>query len=239
MAGFGDIGAFLPVVGSAFAGASQQDTLDNLAKKQQAQADSITLARPSLSRTQGGLEGEQLARANASTPNDAIYSLGQNQINQQEAARNRAITTSGASGSDILSNIIKSDRETRDASVGNLSDAYRRQFSNRQDLYDQLGKKSAEELNIFDYNQNQPYQNDYLKKQNLIDASQRNQINGGQAFLQGATDTGNNIATIAAPLIGKYATGESKGINLGSLFKRKPALGSQVSGFPETTENLA
>jgi hypothetical protein len=52
-----------------------------------------------------------------------------------------------------------------------------------------LRNVSEEEKDIFDYNKNQPYQTDVLRKQALLDASSRNTDNA----LSGLQDTASNV----------------------------------------------
>lgn len=231
-----DIGSAIPIFGSAFAGIGQKRDLDRLSKRQKEQADAIKLNRPVLGRTQGGLEGEGLSRAAASTSNDEIYKLGQEQIAKGQASTNRAISNTGASGSDIMGGIISADRNARDANLDNLQGAAERQMTNRQSFYDQLSRKSIEERGIFDYNQNQPYQNDYLRKYNLLDSSSRNDMMGKQALRQGLVDTGNNITGVATSIAGMAMGNPLAGLGLGSATKGMGR--SAVSGYGEVP-NLA
>ena len=209
--------AAIPIFGPVFAGSEMNDEYQNLSREQRGASDAIKLNRPTLRRTQGGLEAEAFTRRNASTPIDQNYALGEQQIGQGRASRNRAITNTGASGSDVIAGIIDSDRLTRDQQVENLRGAYGRQANAQGQFVNQLNQKSGEELNMFDVNELHPYQQDYLRKYNLLDASQRNRMAGKQAETDGYLAVGNNITNVATSIAGAALTGGASTLVGGAL----------------------
>lgn len=144
------------------------------AQKQSQLASKIQANRPVLQRTTASQEFENRARTMANStrlPNQAYY---ENLLGQQTAQiANKGLQTSNSSA-EAIANLTNADRAQREGinQLGAQGADYRLQ--SEQNLNNALQMKQGEELNMFDYNKNQPYQTVMLRKQALIDASNRN-----------------------------------------------------------------
>lgn len=151
------------------------------AAKQKALANHISAIRPILQQTSASSEFENRARTMANStrlPNQGYY---ENLLGQQTAqTANKELQTSNSSA-EALAGLTQADRNQREGINQLAGQGADYRLQSEQNLNNALAMKQGEELNMFDYNKNQPYQTALLRKQSLIDASNRN--------LQGSLDT--------------------------------------------------
>lgn len=144
------------------------------AAKQKKLANQINAQRPTLQRTQASQEFENRARTMANStrlPNQGYY---ENLLGQQTAqTANKALQTSNSSA-EAIAGLTAADRNQREGLNQLAGQGADYRLQSEQNLNNALQMKQGEELEMFDYNKNQPYQTQLLRKQALTDASNRN-----------------------------------------------------------------
>lgn len=195
------------------------------AAKQKKLSNGIDTKRPTLERTKASQEVENRARTMANStrlPNQAYY---ENLLGQQTAqTASKAMQTSNSSA-EAVAGLTAADRNQREglSQLAGQGADYRLQSENN--LNNALAMKQGEELEMFDYNKNQPYQTNVLRKQALIDSSNRN-IEGAFGSLgQGINDT------LTASLYNKALNGQKEQAGIADAVEGDDAL-------PDTNSSL-
>lgn len=176
------------------------------AAKQKKEANRLNPMRPEMTRTKGSVESENRARAMANSSRLPGQSYYENQIGSQTARSANAAMQTGGSTGEVIAGLSQADRNAKDQLAGLGVSGAQFKAQNEGMLQNALQSKSAEEMEMFDYNRNQPYQTTMLRKQALIDSSNRN--------IEGAIED-----------IGNFGTGLAQGMGFGSSTQR-----SGVSG---------
>jgi hypothetical protein len=144
------------------------------ARNQRKKANKIKPVRPTLERTNASKEAEQNARAAAMSTRLPGQSYMENQIGSQTARTNNAIQQTGRSSGEIISGLTASDENARRSTNDLALEGAHLNQQNRQLFSNVLNNVSNDEKEMFDYNMNQPFQTETLRKQALLDASARN-----------------------------------------------------------------
>jgi hypothetical protein len=161
------------------------------ARKQKKDAEKIKPVRPVATRTNASLEREAMARQAASSTRLPGQGYAENQIGAQTARSSNAINQTGGSSGEIIAGLTNVDDNAR-RSTNDLNFQGAQLNQENKQLYSNVLKDvSAEQDEIFDYNLNQPFQTETLRKQALLDSSQRNADN---AFSD-AQDAGSNFGS--------------------------------------------
>lgn len=159
------------------------------ARKQRKEADKINPVRPLMERTRASKENQALFRQGANSTRLPGQGYAENKIGAQTARATNAVLGTGGSTSEIISGLTKVDQNSREATNDLAMKGAELNLQNKQLYGDVLNRVSEEEKELFDYNKNQPYQTDVLRKQALIDSSARNTDNA----LSGLQDTAQNV----------------------------------------------
>lgn len=198
---------------AAAAGAfNEARALNRLARQQKQEASLINPVRPTLRRSVGGLERENMFRNLTGSIADPSYYLGEQAIGESQAQALSSIGRTG-SASDIIGAAGSLQANTLRAKMANLQAANQRQMANRQGLDSALSDAAQEEYNLFMFNEIDPYTEAYLKKQNLLDARTRNLAGSRKALTAGLTNLGRvadekkQEATQAAMMMATMGTG--------------------------------
>jgi len=117
----------------------------------------------------------------------------ENQLGASTARANREIQNTGGSANDIIGGLTQVDANNRSQLSALAVAGKENQQQNMANYGGVLSEVSNQQNEMFDYNQNQPYQSNQLKVQSLRDASNRN--------LNNAISTGIDAAQI-------YGTGK-------------------------------
>lgn len=163
------------------------------ARKQRKAANKINPIRPELTRTSASKELEGMSRMAANSTRLPGQAYAENQIGAQTARTNTAIQNAGGSTAEIISGLTASDENARRSTNDLAFQGAALNQQNKQLYSNVLANVSEDQKEMFDYNKNQPYQTDVLKKQALLDASARNTDNA----ISGLQDTANNIGVAA------------------------------------------
>lgn len=163
------------------------------ARKQRKEANKINPIRPEMQRTSASKELEGMSRMAANSTRLPGQSYAENQIGAQTARTNSAIMRTGGSTAEIIGGLTASDENARQATNDLAVKGAELNQQNKQALGNVLNNISEEQKEMFDFNKNQPYQTDVLRKQSLLDASDRNTDNA----ISGLQDTANNIGVAA------------------------------------------
>lgn len=98
----------------------------------------------------------------------------ENQLGSSTARANREIQNTGGSASDIIAGLTQVDANNRAQLSGLAAAGAQNQQQNMGNYGNTLSEVAGQQNEMFDYNQNQPYQSQQLKIQSLRDASNRN-----------------------------------------------------------------
>lgn len=196
--------------------------------KQKQMANQINTQRPTFNRTAASLEMEQRAKSMANStrlPNQAYY---ENLLGQQTSqTANKALQTSNSSA-EAIAGLTAADRNQREGLNQLAGQGADYRLQSEQYLANSLQNAQGEQLEQFDYNQNQPYQTNMLKKQSLVDASNRN----FQGALGSAGQLANDALTLAMASKGQpdpSAMGQSNG---------NSAVRTAMNGNPTDASNI-
>ncbi len=179
--------------------------------KQKKLANGINPIRPTLNRTQGSVESENRARILANSSRLPGQSYYENQIGSQTARTANAALQTGASTGEVIAGLSQADRNAKDQLSGLAASGAQYKRQNEDLLQGALANKSGEEMEMFDYNKNQPYQTQALRKQALIDSSNRN--------AEGAIED-----------IGNFGSLTAQGMGLGTSTQRSSMSGTSFTG---------
>lgn len=130
--------------------------------------------RPTLGVPTALQEKANLAKnmANSSLlPSQGYY---ENQLGASTARANREIQNTGGSASDIIGGLTQVDANNRAQLSGLAAAGAQNQQQNIANYGGTLSEVAGQQNEMFDYNQNQPYQSEQLRIQSLRDASNRN-----------------------------------------------------------------
>lgn len=163
------------------------------ARKQRKEANKINPIRPEMTRTGASKELEDMSRNAAMSTRLPGQSYAENQIGAQTARTNKAIQETGGSTAEIISGLTASDENARRSTNDLAFQGAQLNQENKRLFGNVLSNISEEQKEMFDYNKNQPYQTDVVKKQALLDASARNTDNA----ISGLQDTASNIGVAA------------------------------------------
>jgi hypothetical protein len=147
--------------------------------------------RPVMGRTSASIEEEQNARNMANTTRLPGQSYAENQIGAQTARANNAIQQTGGSTGEIINGLSNVNQDALNAANDLAYQGAQLNQRNKEMFNNVLENVSNDQKNIFDYNNNQPYQTKMLRAQAMQDASARNIDNG----LNGLQDTASNFGT--------------------------------------------
>lgn len=161
------------------------------ARKQRKAAEKINPIRPVMERTGASKELEQMSRQLAGSTRLPGQSYAENQIGAQTARSTDSILKTGGSTGEIISGLSNVDSNARTATNDLAFQGAQLNMNNKRLFGDVLSKVSEEEKDIFDYNKNEPYQTDVVRKQALMDASARNTDNA----ISGLQDTAEGVGT--------------------------------------------
>jgi hypothetical protein len=159
------------------------------ARKQRKEANKINPIRPEMTRTSASKELESMTRMGANSTRLPGQSYAENKIGAQTARATNSILGTGGSTAEIIGGLTNVDQNAREASNDLAIKGAELNQQNKQMFANVLSNVSEEQKDIFDYNKNQPFQTETLRKQALLDASSRNTDNA----LSGLQDTAGNI----------------------------------------------
>lgn len=182
--------ALIPLAISLAAGGAQAYS----AAKQRKKASKINPSRPTMGLPSAIKEKTNLAKNMASSsllPAQAYY---ENMIGAQTARNVRDIKKAGGSSNEVISALANSDEKSRAQLNSLIAQGAEYQARNKELYGNALSEKADYEMEMFDYNQNQPYQTAMLQKQALIDASNRNYNNALQTVASGASTISTGVA---------------------------------------------
>ena len=163
------------------------------ARKQRKQAEKIDDTRPTMTRTNASIEGEETARQMAANTRIPGQGYAENQIGAQTARATNDILKTGGSTAEIISGLSNVDQNSRNATNDLAFQGAQLNQQNKMMLNNVLSNVSQDQKELFDYNVNQPYQTKALKKQALLDASSRNTDNSLSSLQDTAIGVGNAI----------------------------------------------
>jgi hypothetical protein len=163
------------------------------AKKQRKEAEKINPIRPDMTRTNASKEQEAMFRNMANSTRLPGQSYAENKLGAQSARATNAILGTGGSTAEIINGLTNVDQNSRESSNDLAMKGASLNQQNKQMYADVLSNVSQEQKEIFDYNKNQPYQTDVLRKQSLLDASSRNTDNALSSLQDTAGNVGNAI----------------------------------------------
>jgi hypothetical protein len=161
------------------------------ARRQRKEANKINPVRPTMTRTGASKENEAMARMAAGSTRLPGQGYAENQIGAQTARMTDKIQQTGGSTGEIISGLAAVDENSRSATNDLAFQGAQLNQRNKEMFSNVLNNVSEEQKEIFDFNQNEPYQTDVVRKQALLDSSSRNADNA----LSGLQDTTNNIGT--------------------------------------------
>jgi uncharacterized membrane protein len=179
------------------------------ARKQRKAAEKINPIRPEMVRTNASKENEAMFRGMANSNRLPGQAYAENQIGAQTARATNAIQQTGGSTGEIISGLTAVDENARKSTNDLAFQGAQLNQQNKQLFGQVLNNVSEEQKDIFDYNKNQPFQTETLRKQALLDASERNTDNA----IDQATDVASNFGVAAG-----YAANEDV---IGTKKKRK------------------
>lgn len=159
------------------------------ARKQRKEAEKIKPVRPEMTRTSASKELQDMSRTSAMSTRLPGQSYAENQIGAQTARTNKAIQETGGSTAEMISGLTASDENSRKSMNDLAFQGAALNQENKAAYGNVLRGVSEEQKDMFDYNKNQPFQTDTLRKQSLLDASSRNTDNA----LSGLQDTASNV----------------------------------------------
>lgn len=164
-------------------------------KKELNQLEAAAKARPKLTVPTALQEKANLAKNLASSsllPGQGYY---ESQMGAQAARANRDIQNTGGSSNDIIAGLTQVDQNSRDQMNALAAQGAANQQQNQQLYGGVLSEVAGQQNEMFDYNQNQPYQSQQLKIQSLRDASNRNLNNAISSGIDVASnyDTGRQM----------------------------------------------
>jgi hypothetical protein len=161
------------------------------ARKQRREAAKIDTTRPILERSRASIENEQNARQAAGSTRLPGQSIAENAIGAQTARATNSIQQTGGSTGEIINGLTNIDQNARNAGNDLAFQGAQLNQQNKSALTNVLNNVAEEEKEIWDYNKNQPFQTNSLRKQALLDASARN----SDAAIQEIQDGAKNMAT--------------------------------------------
>jgi hypothetical protein len=163
------------------------------ARKQRKEANKINPIRPEMTRTSASKEQESMFRNMANSTRLPGQSYAENKLGAQTARATNAILGTGGSTGEIISGLTNVDQNARESANDLAMKGAELNQQNKQMYADVLSNVSNEEKELFDYNKNQPFQTETLRKQALLDASSRNTDNALSSLQDTASNVGNAI----------------------------------------------
>jgi hypothetical protein len=160
------------------------------ARKQRKAAEKINPIRPVMERTGASKELEGMSRMAANSTRLPGQGYAENQIGAQTARTNSAIQQTGGSTGEIIAGLAASDDNARRSTNDLAFQGAKLNQENKQLFSNVLSNVSEEQKDIFDYNKNQPFQTETLRKQSLLDASARNSDNAFSSVQDAANNFG-------------------------------------------------
>lgn len=158
----------------------------------------------------GALQTAENAADTTALPGQGLY---QNQINQTTAAGANKLNQTGGTVGEIVNGLGSLNRNALN-STNSLAEAGGQMNQQNKQLYEQQANNYAQDQNTaFDYNQNQPYQTQYLMKQAAKNAWYQNRAAGATQI----GDSADDAEAQAASLIG--ASGSSTDPNGNQIAK--------------------
>lgn len=190
------------------------------ARKQRKEAEKINPIRPIMGRTRASRELQARSRRDAQSTRLPGQSYAENQIGAQTARANTAIQQTGGSTGEIIAGLSTVDENAR-RSTNDLAFQGAQLNQENKRMYGQvLQGVSQEQREMFDYNQNQPFQTETLRKQALLDSSARNTDNAWGSASDAVGDLGVAAGYKNASTDG-VDTGLDEGIGASAKRKRK------------------
>lgn len=156
----------------------------NLARKAEKNNIRPTMAEPAALR-----EEADNARQQAGTTRIPGQSYAENQIGAQSARDVNRITQTGGSTGEIINGIGRVDENARGATNDLAFQGAQLNQQNQAMYRGVLDKVADNQMQRFDYNQNQPYQTKFLQNQQLKQSGNANITNG----IDTLGDTASNI----------------------------------------------
>lgn len=153
----------------------------------------VRLQKAAMNRPQLGIplamqEKKNLLKSMADSSLLPAQGYYENQMGASVARANREIQNTGGSANDIIAGLTQVDANTRAQTNQLAAQGAENQQNNRQQYGGALSEVANQQNEMFDYNQNQPYQTQQIKIQALKDASNRNLNN----MIQSGIDVANN-----------------------------------------------
>ena len=154
-------------------------------------------------------------------PSEGYY---ENQLGASTARANREIQNTGSSANDIIAGLTQVDSNNRSQLSALASAGADNQQRNISNYGNTLSEVAGQQNEMFDYNQNQPYQSEQLKIQSLRDSSARN--------LNNAISAGTDLAS-------NYDTGKQMDDSMGTNYyggngPKKPRRNNMFNNVPST-----
>lgn len=146
----------------------------NDAAKQKRKANSINPQRPEMGVPKSIKEKTNILKSMANSSLLPAQGYYENLIGSQTARSTRRIQDVGGSSNEVISGLSALDEQSRAQQNQLIAQGAEMQAQNKLNYGNALSEKAAYEQEAWDYNQNQSYQTELLKKQALIDASNRN-----------------------------------------------------------------
>ena len=192
---------------------------DQQLKKLQASAK----ARPNLGVPTALQEKANLDKNMANSSLLPAQGYYENQLGASTARANREIQNTGGSASDIIAGLTQVDANNRNELSGLAAAGANNQQQNRAIYGSALSEVANQQNEMFDYNQNQPYQSEQLKMQSLKDSSNRNLNNA----ISSGTDLASNYDT-GRQMDDSFGTNYYGGNNPGPKAPRKSRMFNNV-----------
>lgn len=156
----------------------------------------------------------------------------ENQMGAQSARANRDIQNTGGSSNDVIAGLTQVDQNNRNQLNALAAEGLANQQQNKQMYGGVLSEVAGQQNEMFDYNQNQPYQSEQLKIQSLRDSANRNLNNAVSSGIDIAQtyDTGRQMDEIFGS--NYYGGNRTKKIGTSSKRDNQQTASSQYSYNP-------
>lgn len=159
--------------------------------RQRRQLEAAAKVRPTLGVPTALQEKANIAKNMANSSLLPAQGYYENQLGSSTARANREIQNTGGSANDIIGGLTQIDANNRTQLAALAAAGAQNQQQNMTNYGNTLSEVANQQNEMFDYNQNQPYQSQQLKIQSLKDASNRNLNNA----ISSGTDLASNYDT--------------------------------------------
>jgi hypothetical protein len=163
--------------------------------RQRKQLQAAAKVRPILGIPTALQEKANLAKNMANSSLLPAQGYYENQLGASTSRANREIQNTGGSASDVIAGLTQVDANNRNQLSALAAAGAENQQQNKASYGNTLSEVAGQQNEMFDYNQNQPYQSQQLKIQSLRDSSNRNLNNAISSGIDLASnyDTGKQM----------------------------------------------